>query len=435
MAPYRILVVDDSAFMRKLIADLISQDPQFVVASTARNGMEAIDAVRRWQPDAITMDLEMPEMNGLEALKAIMRLRPTPVIMIAGVSEEGARETIKALQYGAFDFIRKPVMGKAAQDIQDVSDQLLEKLRFAVKMKRHHPIWELPETPGKLEAAASKQPPLAPPAAPAESSARLGRPEADAKPKRERKGLDPGPGPKPPVKPRAERMPPAVGPAIPKSAAQQPTKPGSLEELPPASFKDIVLIGTSTGGPRALHQVLTGLPKQFPAPVLVVQHMPPKFTHSLAQRLDSYCAIQVKEAEQGERLRSGVAYIAPGGLHMELHHNSNGYFIALDGSTPARMGHRPSVDVLFESAVRCSGLRRHAVIMTGMGSDGMKGLQALRQGGAETAIAEAEETCIVFGMPRSAIEGGATTHILPLPQIAERLIAVVAQSQTGAVED
>ncbi|MCQ6557899.1 protein-glutamate methylesterase/protein-glutamine glutaminase [Paenibacillus mendelii] len=411
MTSYRVLVVDDSAFMRKIISDLITADKQFEIIATATNGQEAIDAVEQWKPDVITLDLEMPEMNGLEALGHIMRKRPTPIIMMSSTSDDGTRETIKALQYGAFDFIRKPA-GPLSPDIQNVGEQLLEKLRIAVLTRRPSipadSIFTRPLAPAELHKQNGKEKPLKP-----------GKKEAaETKPVR------------PKLEPvlKKERIKPAVLPSKPAVTspeelfAEQAEPPkSSSKPKPTLSFRHLVAIGTSTGGPRALHEVISSLPGSFPAPVLVVQHMPPKFTHSLAQRLNTFSALHVKEAEGGERVYAGIVYIAPGGFHMELAKDASGYYIKLTQSEP-RSGHRPSVDVMFESCVPYPELQRHSVIMTGMGSDGVKGMKALKDSGAQSAIAEAEESCVVYGMPRSAIEAGVATSVVPLKKIASTLV-------------
>ncbi|WP_053375737.1 protein-glutamate methylesterase/protein-glutamine glutaminase [Paenibacillus sp. FJAT-27812] len=450
MAPYRILVVDDSGFMRKIISDLIIRDPQFTIVATARNGQEAIEAVREWKPDAVTLDLEMPLMNGIEALQIIMKDNPTPVIMLSGISEDNTRETIKALQFGAFDFIRKP-SSAISNDIHQVGEFLLEKLRIAVLTKRYQPIITISE---KQE--------------PAVNDSEQAKPVIEAARNKPSQQEEPIATPLPtPLKDRSNTV-------IPKTEEKQPLKQAApplhtkqknkLEEAAPskakstivtrktvlrephleakpvhveppstrkekagspiAAFKHIVAIGTSTGGPRALHEVITSLPADFPAPVLIVQHMPPKFTKSLAQRLDSFSELHVVEAEQGERVTAGVVYIAPGGFHMELAKDAAGYSILLT-EQPQRNGHRPSVDVLFESLATFRELKRHAVIMTGMGSDGAKGMKLLQGCGIETTIAEAEETCVVYGMPRSAIEAGCVGHVLPLQLIASQLVKAV----------
>jgi len=376
MAPYRVLVVDDSVFMRKIISDLIAEDSQFVVIDTARNGKEAIEKVKLHAPDVVTMDVEMPEMNGLDALRSIMEDCPTPVVMLSSLTLEGAAETIKALELGAVDFIRKP-SGSVSLDLFKVKNQLHEKLLIAVKTKRQRAISSLaaPKSSNESVAVRSK---LAPPA------------------------------------------------ATERNLTQAKATGHS------GSFRQVVAIGTSTGGPRALNSVLSNIPASFPAPILVVQHMPPNFTKSLANRLDEICHIRVVEAENGMQVCQGTAYIAPGGWHMRMRkETASTYRIELTKEDP-RSGHRPSVDVMFESLVPLTELKRHAVIMTGMGSDGAKGMFALLKSGAATTIAEAEETCIVYGMPRSAVLMEAATCVAPLPDIPHRIIqAVLADTPTS----
>ncbi|QHT60715.1 chemotaxis response regulator protein-glutamate methylesterase [Paenibacillus lycopersici] len=468
----RVLVVDDSAFMRQIICDLIEADSHFTVIATANNGREAIDAVRLHKPDIITMDLEMPEMNGLDALERIMRIHPVPIIMMSSISDDGTRETIKALQSGAFDFIRKP-SGPLSPDIRQVGEQLLEKLRIAVLTKRYsrlyeadHPAGEAPDkakpvatsdtqkpatdrsTAGKQlpnERAADKQPAAGKQmpdkqtpdkkafdrlTADKRSSAsglfgRKAKAATAAAPAEQRgKPLDePSAGPAAPSREAAQQIEAAKLQAAP-SFDPEPSRPPKQNAKPAQAFQHLVAIGTSTGGPRALHEVITALPEDFPAPVLVVQHMPPKFTRSLAQRLDTFSSVRVTEAEHGERVYAGVVYIAPGGYHLELAKDSGGYCIKLSDEAP-RSGHRPSVDMLFESCAAFPELRRHAVIMTGMGNDGVKGMKKLNESGAVTAIAESEETCVVYGMPRSAVEAGAAKTVLPLKGIAPALTAAV----------
>ncbi|KRE39860.1 protein-glutamate methylesterase/protein-glutamine glutaminase [Paenibacillus sp. Soil522] len=451
MAPYRILVVDDSGFMRKFISDLIVKDPQFTIVATAENGLDAIEAVREWKPDAVTLDLEMPLMNGIEALKRIMKDNPTPVIMLSGISEDNTRETIKALQFGAFDFIRKP-SSAISNDIHQVGEVLLEKLRFAVLTKRHQPVITISEMPESIVEEAKpiihsrdhtlkkplqlEEPVIAPLPAPIKDRYKpvFSKVEHKQRLQQEVTPLHTKPkGAKPEV---AEPSKAASAFAARKSVIKESladakplfAEPPSIKKAKfsglQAVFKHIVAIGTSTGGPRALHEVITSLPADFPAPVLIVQHMPPKFTKSLAQRLDSFSGLHVVEAEQGQRVVAGVVYLAPGGYHMELAKDSSGYLILLT-EQPQRNGHRPSVDVLFDSLTAFRELKRHAVIMTGMGSDGAKGMKLLVECGAETTIAEAEETCVVYGMPRSAVEAGCVGKVLPLQHIAPQLVQAV----------
>ncbi len=408
MAPYRILVVDDSAFMRKLFTDIIESDSTMTVIATADNGATALELLERHQPDAITLDLEMPVMNGLEALREIMARKPLPVIMLSGISEENTRGTIAALQLGAFDFIRKP-SGLSA-DIDQVAEALLIRLKLAVKIRPRQP--ETPFTGSKppltgasssgRRTAGKKEPERRQP--PAEDSRQAAKPA----------GLDP-------AKAKKEKPPHVVRSGRLAASATPPAQPPPIGS---ASFRHIVGVGTSTGGPRALHQLLSALPGDLPAPILVVQHMPPKFTHSLAQRLDSFSQMTVKEAEQAETIRSGTVYIAPGGYHMQLDKYAGEYRIKLTQDEP-RNGHRPSVDLLFESLAAYTELSRHAVVMTGMGSDGARGMKLLADRGAMTTIAESEETCVVYGMPRAAVEAGGTTTVLPLHDIASELTAAV----------
>jgi two-component system, chemotaxis family, protein-glutamate methylesterase/glutaminase len=353
-----VLVVDDSAFMRKIVSDMISEDPSFEVIDTAKNGKEAVQKTIDLKPDAITLDIEMPLMNGLEALQAIMQQRPTPVIMLSSLTEEGARETIRALELGAFDFVRKP-SGSISLDIYKVRDLLLEKLRIALLS----------------------------------SAARIAKTTS-------------------PLRTAPE----------PVRAGQGLTQPQRRRTAP--GMDAIVAIGTSTGGPKALNTVLSAIPGRFAAPILVVQHMPPGFTKSLANRLDSICELHVVEAEQHMTVDSGTVYIAPGGYHMKLGGSSGQYRIELSKEA-IRSGHRPSVDVMFESLVAYPELQRYAVIMTGMGADGASAMKKLKESGAAGLIAEAEETCIVYGMPRAAIEQKAVDHIVRLPNIAGKLVELV----------
>jgi two-component system chemotaxis response regulator CheB len=358
MSQYNILVVDDSAFMRKIITDIISEESDFHVIYAAKNGAEAVEKTKELKPDLITMDIEMPIMNGLEALKIIMRDHPTPVVMLSSLTHDGAAETVQALEIGAVDFIQKP-SGSISLDLYKVKRSLIEKLRIAVQttnLKEFSPDDTYLNTTNRLKKTEEK-----------------------------------------------------------KWPQQKNNK----------SFTHIVAVGTSTGGPKALHVLITQMPKNFTAPILVVQHMPPKFTKSLAQRLDSLSAIRVVEAEDESLIESGTAYIAPGGVHMTLTKDRNSdYHIRLSEEEP-RNGHRPSVDTLFDSLIAHNELKRHIIIMTGMGSDGAKGMKLLKEAGAESTIAESHETCVVYGMPRAAIELKAADHVLPLYQIPLKLTNLV----------
>lgn len=358
MSVKRILVVDDSLFMRKIISDLIAEMPNYQVVGTAKNGLEAVELNMRLNPDCITMDVEMPEMNGLEALKQIMRDKPTPVIMLSSVTSEGALETIRALELGALDFIQKP-SGSISLDLFKVKDMLHEKLQIAVQSNIRRLIHNKPVT-----------------------------------------------------------LPKVITP--PESVAVSARASGNN------SFEHLVVIGTSTGGPKALLEVLSRLPSDFPAPVVIVQHMPPNFTHSLAVRLNANCQIRVVEGADGMLLQTATAYIAPGGCQTRVIRQSNELSFRLQVSREEpRSGHRPSVNTLFESILPFHNLKKYAVIMTGMGSDGAEAMQALKNQGEVVTIAESEDTCVVYGMPRAAVRLGCVDHSLPVQEIGDKLITLL----------
>lgn len=360
MGSIKVLVVDDSLFMRNLIVRLVKEDDSIEVVGTARNGVEGVRMVKELRPDIVTMDIEMPEMNGIAALAQIMDELPTRVIMLSALTQKGAEITITALQSGAVDFISKPSVSSSA-DLTEVRKEIIGKIKAAAR------------TPLSTLIAA-------------------------------RRSLN------------------YMGLRTSKAKAAE----GSKE------FDQIVAIGTSTGGPKALQTVLAGLPAQFPFPVLVVQHMPPKFTLSLAQRLDQVCRISVVEAVDNQPLQGGTAYIAPGGYHMTVAMKQGEFRIVLHQEPPVN-GHRPAVDVLFHSVADLAGLKRHFVLMTGMGSDGARGMAYAKRHGAASTIAEAQETCVVFGMPRTAIKLNCVDHVLPVTVIAAKIRQLTCPSAVETV--
>ncbi|CAH8710158.1 protein-glutamate methylesterase/protein-glutamine glutaminase [Paenibacillus thiaminolyticus] len=446
MTTKKILVVDDSAFMRAIISDLISRESTFEVVDTARDGEEAVRKVKELLPDAVTLDVEMPVQNGLQALQQIMAQSPTPVIMLSSSTEDGRSETLTALELGAIDFVCKPSPTGGAGTIEEVGQMLVDKLHAAIaSAERRRQMERLKlligsgdESPDPRRTA---KPAAAPPAQDQRSAepARRGRtsgtpPAADGKQAR-RRGESPPPLPSaaPPAAARGSRPKPVLPAEEPGRAVGGPSVRGagggSAKAADPeraVRFRHIVAIGTSTGGPRALKTLLSALPHHLPAPVLIVQHMPPNFTRSLAERLDSYSELKVKEAEDGEVLMSGTAYIAPGGLHMTAVARPDGtYAIALNRTDPVS-GHRPSVDRLFESLLPLRQLKRHAVLLTGMGSDGAKMMQRLAEDGATSTFAESEESCVVFGMPRAAIELGCVSQVIPLQDMAGAIVTATS---------
>ncbi|KQL44404.1 chemotaxis protein CheY [Brevibacillus choshinensis] len=376
MSKIRVLVTDDSAFMRKVISDILSTDPDIEVIDRARNGLECIEKCKQLNPDVLTLDIEMPVMDGLTALKSLMRDHPLPIVMLSSLTREGADATIQALELGAFDFVTKP-SGPISLDIHKVGDRLIERVKAAYLTK------------GRLQRQSAIQNTIKPL-------------ESD---------------PLQPVKPVAP---------VPVTTVATPTV---IERaLPPRRIgiakPRLVTLGTSTGGPKALQIVLTAIPADFPAPIAVVQHMPAGFTKSLAQRLNTLSKIHVTEVEDGQVLEPGTAYIAPGGFHFEVR-QVNGRLQAHLHQEEPRGGHRPSVDVLFESVSRLTNVDKWAIIMTGMGNDGTKGLKMMKELGTVTSIVEDESTCVVYGMPRSAVHAGLADKVAPVDKIPELLCKLV----------
>lgn len=336
--PIRVLVVDDSAFMRYTVTKHLNTDPEIEVVGQARDGLDALKKIAALRPDVVTLDVEMPRMDGLTALRRIMREHPLPVVMLSSLTQRGAYTTIQALMRGAVDFVPKP-MGSV--DIGTVADELIAKVKIAARSQ-----------PADADATA-------------------------------------------PSSPKAKGGP-------------RPFHPGD----------PLVVIGASTGGPRALQQVLSGLPNDFPAAVTIVQHMPPGFTRSLAQRLNECSSLTVQEAADGDRLAQGLALLAPGDFHLRFR---NPHRVALDHG-PRRNHVRPAVDVTMESAAEQHGAAVIGVVLTGMGADGREGARRIKAAGGRV-IAEHESTSIVYGMPRSVVEAGLADEVVPLPEIA----AVIAE--------
>ncbi len=364
MAQISVLVADDSAFMRKVVSDLIEADPEIIVVGTARNGSDCIQKARSLRPDVITLDVEMPVMDGLAALPTLATELGIPVVMLSSLTQAGADVTIRALSLGAVDFVPKP-SDAISLDIAAVRDDLVHKIKAAAAVSA-----------GRVRALARdlRTPATAP--APA----------------------------------RAQAMPPM--PTTPT----MPTRSSTTR----AAARKVVVIGTSTGGPRALTQVIPWLPPNLPAGVLIVQHMPVGFTRSLAERLNDMSRIKVTEAQGGETIAEGEALIATGGRHMLV--TADGALV-LDDSPPMH-GVRPAVDVTMNSAVDVFGRRMVGVIMTGMGSDGADAMARVKCAGGKT-IAEHESTCVVYGMPRSVVERGVADRVVPLPGIADEIVNAV----------
>ncbi|MCF3942413.1 protein-glutamate methylesterase/protein-glutamine glutaminase [Oceanobacillus alkalisoli] len=347
MEKVRVLVVDDSAFMRKMITDILESDERIKVIGTARNGSDGIEKIKRFQPDVVTMDITMPVLDGISALREIMTTMPLPVIMLSSKSGRGTDHTLKAIENGAVDFIMKP-SGAISLNIETIQKEIISKV------------------------IAAKD---------AMISARR------------------------PVKEQAFRT-------FPQS---------SMPTRRTAKDNSLIAIGTSTGGPRALQQVITDLPEDFQTPILIVQHMPPYFTKSLAERLNKLTKLHVKEAMDGDCLQARSIYIAPGDFHMVVEEHGTEYRIKLTKSPPVN-NHRPSVDSLFHSIAMLENVNKTAVILTGMGSDGSDGIRQIKKVDKRAfVIAESIESTVIYGMPKAAYETGLVDQVLPLHQIGHFL--------------
>lgn len=333
----RVLVVDDSAIMRRLIVDILKEDKEIEVLDVAKNGKEAIEKAKILKPDVITLDIEMPEMNGLEALKILRREIPSAkVIMFSSLTQEGAKATIEALTLGAHDFVPKPSTKSFMESIKQIKDQLIPKIKSVIPVKKI----------SFYRASVIKAP------------------------------------------------------------------------VRREGFK-VVGVGVSTGGPQTLMQILPQLPKDFPVPILIVQHMPSLFTKQLAERLDSVSKLAVKEGENGEPIKKGVVYIAPGDHHMTVKKYNEEVRIYLHQGPPRNFC-RPSVDELFDSLADVYREDTLAVVLTGMGSDGKEGAKRIKERGGMVWAQDAE-TSVVFGMPKAVIDAGLADEILSLPEIPKKL--------------
>ena len=378
MSRIRVLVVDDSAFMRKIITDILASSPDIEVIGKARGGQEAIEKVTELRPDVVTMDIEMPGLDGLHALGYIMSECPTPVIMLSGAESRQADVTMTAFEYGAVDFILKP-SGNISLDMVKIKEELVKKVKAASSVEVHKL--------GFIEDKSMK-----------ENGHKKSTPSTSIKQEEPRSDI------------------------IDVVPLKQKKESSGIK----GRYQKIIIIGASTGGPRALQQVIPLLPSNLRAPVLVVQHMPPGFTKSLAERLNAQSMIKVREAMEGDILQPGTVYIAPGDFHMTIKQqkiNGETREVIVLARGEKVQGVRPSVDVLLNSVAPIFGQNSLGVILTGMGSDGTDGIRKLKLAGGRV-MAEDESTCVVYGMPRSVIEQKLADYILPIDRIAENIAQI-----------
>lgn len=341
----RVLIVDDSAFVRQALSRMLTSDPGIEIAGTAVDGKDAVEKVLALRPDVVTLDVKMPHMGGLEALRRIMALCPTPVLLLSSLTSRGGDITLRGLELGAMDFVDKSSV-QGHMNLFALAEELKLKVRALAGVPR-----------SKLGPALAQAP----------------------------------------------------GPAL------APARRGRTAE--------VVVIGTSTGGPPALQAIIPRLPRDLPMAVLVVQHMPVGFTRSLAERLQARSSIPVREAKDGEGVQPGQVLIAPAGLHMKVRRRAEGIRVVLDEEPRAAL-HRPSVDVLMASVAKVYGARVLGVVLTGMGCDGVEGLRAIREAGGRT-LAESEESCVIYGMPKAAVEAGVVDESLPLTEVPDAIVGAV----------
>ncbi len=350
----KVVVVDDSAFMRKAISAMLAKDPEIEVVAMARDGEEGLDMIRKHDPEVVTLDIEMPKMDGLTALKHIMMEMPRPVLMVSSLTTEGAEATLKAMEYGAVDFIPKQ-LSKVSLDIVKIEEDLRKKVKIVAR-RRTRP-----------------QP------------SRIG-------------------------KSREKRTEPARR-KVAESAQKGKQK------------RDVVAIGVSTGGPPVVQRILSELPENFPAGILIAQHMPKAFTAPFAKRLNESCQLQVKEAEEGDIFKSGSVYVSPGGQHLTIEQKVSRIDVALK-EEPYDALYRPSVNVLMSSVAEAVGMRGVGVILTGMGSDGKMGIADLKERGGK-ALAQNEESCVVYGMPKALVDEGLADAVVSLEDMAQQIVSIL----------
>ncbi len=366
----RVLIVDDSALMRRKIREILESDPRIEVVAAARNGQDAVELVHQHQPDVVTLDINMPVMDGVTALQIIMAESPRPVVMLSSLTQKGALTTLECLELGAVDFVGKP-SGTISVDLEVQAREIVDKVVGAARSRPRPRVGSAPPTAG----------------------------------------------PEPP-RPRTRRRRP---PARMTAGAGGSARPA----------RTLVAIGCSTGGPKTIMEIVPRLPAELPAAVAIVQHMPESFTASFASRIDGESALSVKEAESGEVLLEGHGYVARGGSHLVFGRRAMGTgFLARYTAEPSDALHIPSVDVMFDSAADTFGDRVVGVLLTGMGADGADGMVKIRRLGGRT-IAEDESTCVVFGMPARAIERGGAEKVLPCHAIADAVVEILEGEGSG----
>jgi two-component system chemotaxis response regulator CheB len=363
-----VLIVDDSAFMRKVLESIFNSDDQLQVAGHAKDGREAVALAESLKPDVITMDINMPHVDGLQATAEIMTKNPRPIVIVSSESKDGAASTLKALELGAIEFVAKPSSG-IDLDMQSVKEDLLRKVRMAAKVRVVRTASTLASTVQKANGAAK---------------------------------------------------------TVPAPAAPRPAQKSTLDQRFP-----VVVLAASTGGPATVMRLAPGFTRDFPAAVILVQHMPAAFTTQYAAQLCEFTGIRVKEAEPNESLQPGTLYICPGGHHLRV---TSAGRIQLDGSSGRINGYLPNIDATMESVAAFAGAMSIGAILTGMGNDGANGAKAIKAAGG-LVLAQDEATCVIFGMPAEAIKAGAVHEVLGIDDIysaiEKRVIGISRSTPVG----
>ncbi|WP_251767150.1 protein-glutamate methylesterase/protein-glutamine glutaminase [Shewanella indica] len=379
----KVLVVDDSSFFRRRVSEIVNQDPELEVIGMANNGAEAVKLAAELKPQVITMDIEMPIMDGITAVRQIMATHPTPILMFSSLTHDGAKATLDALDAGALDFLPKRF-----EDIATNKDEAIRLLQQRVKALGRRRIFRPIVRPNVTPT-------------PAGSS---NRPAASSSLQRQS----------------------STAASIAANRQLQRRNTGAAPARASGKQYKLLVIGTSTGGPVALQRILTQFPADYPHPILLVQHMPAAFTPAFASRLNGLCKIEVKEAVNGDMLRPGCAYLAPGGMQMMLERSgATGRIKILAGNED--MNYKPCVDITFASASKAFGGDVLAVILTGMGADGREGARMLKGVGA-TIWAQDEASCVVYGMPQAVTTAGISSQSISLDNMAE---AILRESARG----
>lgn len=415
---FKVLIVDDSSFFRRRVTDILNQDRDLEVIGTAVNGKEAVEKAIELRPDVITMDVEMPVMDGITSVREIMKAAPVPILMFSSLTHQGAKATFDALDAGALDFLPKK-FEDIARDKKEASETLQQRVKAIARkrtMYRSAPA-RTATTPATSSTTSSSANTTTAKSRPTSALDRLAERNQQSNLRRQAASNDARRADN--TRDTRTRQPIRQDRQEPTPAARPISKSASSNRAP-KDFK-LLAIGTSTGGPVALQKILTQLPQNYSKPILLIQHMPATFTAAFAARLNTLCKITVKEAENGEALKPGVAYLAPGGQQMMLEGSASAAKLKVKADDSPRITYKPSVDITFATAAKVFNDKVLAVVLTGMGADGRDGARMLKNQGSRI-WAQDEASCVVYGMPQAVANAGLSECDIPLDEMASRII-------------